>query len=323
VARLWQPGYRAGRGGAGAVMAVAALAAGGVSLLVGPLGIRVPPPEIFWQIRLPRTLLALLCGAALGASGASLQGLLRNRLADPGLLGFSGCAALGAVLAFYFGLAAISPIALPVAALVGALAGAALLLTVARRAQGSTLVLAGVALAALAGAGITLALALAPSPFALAEITVWLMGSFEDRAPVHVALAAPPILLGLAVLLRDRRALDALTFGEATAASLGVDPYALARRVALGTALSVGGATAVAGIIAFIGLIVPNFLRPRIGERPSLLVLPSALAGATLLTMADIAVRLIPTPQELRVGVLTAVLGAPVLAAASLRGARI
>jgi iron complex transport system permease protein len=301
------------------ILALAALAAGALSLLVGAAGPGLPDPDIFWTIRAPRAALGLLCGAALGASGAALQGLLRNRLADPGLLGFSGCAALGAVLAFYFGLAAIAPLALPLAALLGALLGAALLLAVARAAHGTALILAGVALAALASAAVTLALALAPSPFALAEITVWLMGSLEDRAPHHLWLAAPPIALGLVLLLRAAPRLDALALGEETAASLGVDPAALARLVALGTALCVGGATSVAGGIAFVGLVVPNLLRHWLGERPGRLVLPSALAGAALLSLADIAVRLIPTAQELRLGVLTALLGAPFLAVAALR----
>lgn len=299
------------------MIAALALAAAAASLLVGASGLGLPAPEILWLIRAPRAVLAVVCGAALGASGASLQGLLRNRLADPGLLGFSGCAALGAVIAFYF---AAEPLALPVAALLGAGVGALLVLGLARRADGTTLVLAGVALAALASAAVTLALALAPSPFALAEITTWLLGSFEDRAPVHVALAAPPCLLGTALLVRDRAKLDALALGEATAASLGVDPARLARRTAVGVALSVGGATAAAGSIAFVGLVVPNLLRAAIGERPAALVAPSAAGGALLLVLADIAVRLIPTTAELRLGVLTALLGAPVLAWAAWRG---
>lgn len=303
------------------MIAALALLAGAASLLVGAAGIGLPDPAILWQVRLPRAVLALLCGAGLGASGASLQGLLRNRLADPGLLGFSGCAALGAVLAFYFGLAS-APAALPLAALAGALLGAGLLLGLARRAEGITLVLAGVGLAALASAAVTLALALAPSPFALAEITTWLMGSLEDRAPLHVALAAPPIVAGLALLAGTRGGLDALALGEPTASSLGIDPARLSRIVALGVALCVGGAAAVAGGVGFVGLIVPNLLRAGVGEVPSRLVLPSAIGGAALLAMADIAVRLIPTAQELRLGVLTALLGAPVLALAALRAGR-
>lgn len=299
-----------------------ALAAGAASLLVGAAGPGVPPADILWQIRLPRALLALLCGAALGAAGASLQGLLRNRLADPGLLGFSGCASLGAVLAFHFGLYDSIAVGLPLAALAGALAGAGLLLAIARRAEGTTLILGGVALAALASAAVTLALALAPSPFALVEITIWLLGSLEDRALVHVMLAAPPILAGLLLLVAGRRQLDAMALGEPTAASLGVDPARLSRQVAIGTALCVGGATAVAGSVGFVGLIVPNLLRAMRGERPSALVVPAAFAGATLLSLADIAVRLIPTTQELRLGVLTALIGAPVLAWAALAGPR-
>lgn len=291
-----------------------------LSLLLGDAGLFVPDPLIFWQLRLPRTLLALLVGGGLGLSGAALQGGLRNPLADPGLLGITGCAALGAVLAFYWGLAAAFAPALPLAGLAGAGLGAAALLGAAGRApSGPSLILAGIALSAIAAALLALALALAPNPFALAEITTWLMGSLQDRTLLHLALATPPLLLGMALLLRLGPGLDALSLGEDVAASLGAAPGRTLARAALGTALAVGAGAAVAGGIGFVGLIVPNLLRPVVGERPGALLLPSALAGAALLLLADLLVRaaplLLPLSAAPPLGVLTALAGAPVLIA--------
>ena len=300
-----------------------ALAAGTVvlfvlSLAVGAAGFGVPDALILWQIRLPRTLLAALVGGGLGLSGAVLQGALRNPLADPGLLGISGCAGLGAVVAFYWGVSAAFAPALPLAGMLGAGLGAALLLTLAgRAASGPSLVLAGVALSALAAALLTLALTLAPNPFALAEITVWLMGGLQDRSLLHVVLAAPPMVLGCALLLRLGRALDGLALGEDVAASLGVPVARTLRRAALGVALAVGAGAAVAGGIGFVGLVVPHLLRPRLGERPGGLLAASLLGGAALLLAADLLARvlplLLPLQQDPPVGVLTAMLGAPFL----------
>ena len=302
----------------------------GLSLLVGSAGAGLPGGAagglILWQIRLPRTALALLVGGGLGLSGAVLQGGLRNPLADPGLLGISGCAVLGAVLAFYWGAAQRFAPALPLAGLAGAGLGGALLLGFAGRApSGPSLILAGVALSALAAALLALALTLAPNPFALAEITVWLMGSLEDRSLLHLALAAPPVLLGCAVLLGLGRGLDALSLGEATAASLGVPAARTLRLAALGTALAVGAGAAVAGGIGFVGLVVPHLLRPLLGQRPGALLAASLPAGAALLLAADLLVRLaplaLPLNQEPRLGVLTALLGAPFLVAIARRAA--
>jgi iron complex transport system permease protein len=292
----------------------------GVSVLLGAVGFGVPSHIIFWQIRVPRTILALLVGGGLGLSGAALQGGLRNPLADPGLLGITGCAAVGAVAVFYWGLAQRFFPALPLGGMVGAGLGCLLLIGFAGRApSGPSLILAGVALSAISAALLALALTLAPNPFALAEITFWLMGGLDDRSLTHVALAAPPILLGGMMLLRVGRRLDALSLGEATAATLGVPVASTLRLIAAGTALAVGAGAAVAGGIGFVGLVVPHLLRPLLGERPGALLPASIPAGAALLLTADILVRaavlVLPVSQEPRLGVLTALLGAPFLVA--------
>jgi iron complex transport system permease protein len=305
--------------------ALALLAAGlaAASLLVGAAGLGVPDPVILWEVRAPRTVLAVLVGGGLGLAGAVMQGLLRNRLADPGLLGVTGGASLGAVLAYYWGLAAAVPLALPLGGLAGALLAAALVFALAARAgTGAALILAGIAVAAIASAAVAMALSFAPNPFALAEITIWLLGSLEDRSWRDAALAAPVVLAGAALLLPLGARLDALALGEATAESLGVPVASTMRLAALGAALAVGGGTAVAGGVGFVGLIVPNLVRFGAGERPGALLLPSALAGAALVLAADIAVRLVPLQQELRLGVLTALLGAPLLLHLALRHAR-
>lgn len=294
------------------------------SLLVGASGFGVPDPVILWEVRAPRTVLAVLVGGGLGLAGAVMQGLMRNRLADPGLLGVTGGASLGAVLAYYWGLAAALPLALPLGGLAGALAAAALVFALAARAgTGAALILAGIAVAAIASAAVAMALSFAPNPFALAEITIWLLGSLEDRAWRDAALAAPVVLAGTALLLPLGPRLDALALGETTAASLGVSVASTMRLAALGAALAVGGGTAVAGGVGFVGLIVPNLVRFGAGERPSTLLWPSALAGAALVLAADIAVRLVPLQQELRLGVLTALIGAPLLLHLALRHGRV
>ena len=295
----------------------------GLSLLIGDGTLARPDAGILVEIRLPRTMLALLIGGGLGLSGAVLQGALRNRLADPGLLGITGTAGLGTAVVFYWGLAAGFAPALPLGGLAGAGIGAALLLGFAGRApSGPSLILAGVAVSALASALLALALSLAPNPFALAEITFWLLGSLQDRTLSHVALAAPPILLGVAVLLRLGPGVDALSLGEDTAASLGQPPARTLVMAAIGTALVAGAAAAVAGGIGFVGLAVPHLLRPLVGERPSALLAASLLGGAALLLVADMVTRLAPLilPQAPPLGVLTALIGAPFLIVVARRG---
>jgi len=289
-----------------------------LSLLLGDGTVAPPDWLILTRLRLPRTVLAALVGGGLGLAGAVLQGALRNPLADPGLLGITGTAGLGSVVVFYWGLAQGFPPALPAGGLAGAAVGALALLGFAgRAASGPALILAGVAVSALSAALLALALTLAPNPFALAEITFWLLGGLHDRTLLHVALAAPPILLGMAVLLRLGPALDALSLGEDTAASLGIPIGRTLRLTALGTALTAGAAAAVAGGIGFVGLVVPHLLRPLLGERPGALLPAAVLTGAILLTSADMLVRvaplLLPLSQTLPLGVLTALLGAPFL----------
>ncbi|WP_084462816.1 FecCD family ABC transporter permease [Oceanibaculum pacificum] len=267
---------------------------------------------ILLEIRLPRAALGLLIGAALGLSGAALQGLLRNPLAEPGLIGISATAALGAVAVFYFGLAGAFALALPLGGLAGAAAAVTLLYGLAgREASALTLILAGVAVTSLAGALTALALNLAPSDYAALEIVFWLLGALTDRSMTHLWLAGPFILAGCGLLLATARPLEALALGEDTARSLGVSLPRLRALAIGGTALAVGASVSVSGAIGFVGLIVPHLLRPLIGHRPAHLLPASALGGAALVQAADIAVRLIPTAQELKLGVLTALIGAP------------
>ncbi|MBN9237667.1 MULTISPECIES: FecCD family ABC transporter permease [Phyllobacteriaceae] len=267
---------------------------------------------IMREIRLPRALLGLMVGATLGLSGAALQGYLRNPLAEPGLIGVSASASLGAVLAIYSGLTMLFPFALPLAALAGAMV-AVIVVQALAGGRGSTLtiILAGVAVSSLAGAMTSLALNLSPNPFAALEIMFWMLGSLTDRSMTHVWLAAPFMLAGWAVLLTLGRALDALTLGSDTAASLGIDIRRVQRLAVLGTAASVGAATAVAGAIGFVGLVVPHLLRPLVGARPSRLLPASALGGAAVVLAADILVRVIAPGKDLKLGVLTAIVGAP------------
>lgn len=295
------------------------------SLLIGPAGIGPgrglvalvsgsdpAAALVMREIRLPRALLALLIGAGLGASGAALQGYLRNPLAEPGLLGISGAAALGAAIALYAGLAAAVPLALPGAALAGAAVATLLVQGLAGAGGGSiTLILAGVAVSSLAGALTALVLNLSPNPFAASEIVYWLLGSLADRSMQHVEVSAPFILVGLGLLAAVGRDLDALTLGEDAAASMGVRLGRTRGLVVLGSALAVGAGVAVAGAIGFVGLVVPHLLRPLTGAMPSRLMPASALGGAALVLAADIAVRLIAPERDLKLGVLTALVGAP------------
>ncbi len=305
-----------------------ALAAGGalvVSLLVGPAAIGLREVlEALWagevettalivrEVRLPRALLGLLIGATLGLSGAALRGFLRNPLAEPGLVGVSASASLGAVLTFYTGLAGLFALALPLGGMAGACVGVVVVQALAGR-DGSplTLILAGIAVTSFAAALTALVLNLAPNPFAALEIMFWLMGSLADRSFEHVWLSAPFMFAGWLVLATLGRPLDALTLGEDAARTLGFDLRGVRRRVVLGTALCVGAATSVAGAIGFVGLVVPHLLRPLVGHRPSALLPASALGGAALVLLADVAVRLLSPGRELKLGVLTALVGAP------------
>ena len=264
------------------------------------------------EIRLPRTVLGLAIGAILGLSGAALQGLLRNPLASPSLFGAPQSAAFGAVLMIALGWADVRSYALPVAGIAMAFASVFVLLGIAGRNAGLLLlILAGLAISSLAGAATALVMNLSSNPFAALEIAFWLLGSLEDRSFRHVTLALPFIVAGAIVLMSQRNAFRALSLGEETAQSLGVDVGRLRLLVIVGVALGVGGAVAVTGTIGFIGLVAPHLMRPLIGHDPARLLVPSALTGAALLLAADIAVRIIPSTTDIKVGVLTSIIGVP------------
>jgi iron complex transport system permease protein len=267
---------------------------------------------ILLELRLPRALLGIVIGAALGLGGAALQGYLRNPLADPGTLGISSMAAFGAVLSIYFGAADLHPWVLPSSGVAGALVGmAALLLLAGMTASPLTLILAGVILTSLAAAGIALVLSLSPSPWAAGEIVRWLLGALADRSLDDLFISTPPILVGAVLIFVSRRALDALTLGEAGARSLGVDLGRTQWQLAVGMGLVVGGSVAVSGIIGFVGLVVPHLLRPLVGAKPSALLMPSAIGGAALVLAGDVVVRLLPGGSEVQLGVVMSLIGAP------------
>ncbi len=308
------------------VIAVAILFLG--SLLTGPAGVglleglnallfgtsaeRETTVLIMREIRLPRALLGLLIGAALGLSGAALQGYLRNPLAEPGLIGVSAGGTLGAVLAIHTGLAGLTVLALPLMGLAGAFAAVAVVLGLAGLRGGPiTLILAGVAVTSVCGALTALALSLSRNPYATTEILFWMLGSLGDRSLLHAGLAALLIVPGAIMLLFTARALEALTLGEEAAVSLGIDLNRSRWLVVLGAALAVGASTSVAGTIGFVGLVVPHLIRPLVGNRPGRLLVPSLLGGAALVLGADIVVRLFGDTGELKLGVLTSIIGAP------------
>jgi iron complex transport system permease protein len=278
---------------------------------------------IVQEIRVPRMLLGALVGISLGLSGAALQGLLRNPLAEPGLVGASSSAAFGAALVFYFGLSAVFPLALPLAGMTGALLAVMLVHLLAGRDSSMTsLILAGVAISSFAGALTALALNLAPSPYAALEIVFWLLGSVADRSYAEIAVAAPLMAAGWALLLTTGRGLDALTLGEDTARSLGINLATMRFRLVLGVALAVGAAVSVSGAIGFVGLVVPHLLRPFVGHQPARLLGPSALGGAILVLASDICIRAVSPGFELKLGVVTALIGAPFFLALVLRTRR-
>ncbi|TDR89295.1 FecCD family ABC transporter permease [Enterovirga rhinocerotis] len=307
-------------------LAVAALALTAASVGIGyaPLdltaaitdawaGRNTPEALVLLELRLPRAILGLLVGMSLGLAGAAMQGLLRNPLAEPGIVGISGAAALGAVLVFYFG-TNLTQLTLPLGGIAGAALATIVLFALAGRGAGTTtLILAGVAINAFAGSATALALNLAPNPYAALEVVFWLMGSLADRSLAHVWLAAPLMAIGWLALLAAAPGLDALTLGEDTATSLGFRLSSLRLWVITGSALAVGTAVAVTGAIGFVGLVVPHLLRRLVGSRPGALLLPSAFGGGVMVLAADIAVRTSGIRPELKLGVVTSIVGAPFL----------
>jgi len=298
-------------------LAAISLAALALGIWLGPVAIADPLAQdeatrtIVWEIRVPRAQTAWFVGAALGLAGAALQGLLRNPLADSGVLGLSGFAALGAVIAFAFGFSLFAPVAALVFAFVAALA----VVTLGWSARGpASLVLIGVGLSSFAGGLIALALNLAPNPGALADLVNWTLGSVEGRSFEHVALAGGFLAAGAVFILLASRGLQALTLGEEAAAAIGANLSRTRTLVVLGAAACTGGATAVAGVIGFVGVAAPHLVRAIAGHDPARLLIPSAFAGGALLVCADVAVRLLPTDTELKLGVAAALLGGPVFA---------
>ena len=280
-------------------------------LLQGVLAGDWVPSRIFWDLRLPRTVLCVAVGAALGMSGAALQGLLRNPLAEPGLLGVTSGAALGAVIALYTGLAQMAALALPLAGMAGTALAVLLVLLLAQRNQDTTtLILAGVAISSLCSALIALVMNWSRNAFALQEIVFWMMGSLADRSMREVVLGVPAIMLGLLLLWQSRRGLQALALGEETAHTMGIRLPQLRLLVLAGTACSVGAAVSVAGSIGFVGLVVPHAARMIAGPNHRRLLPASMFAGAIFLLLADLIARTLLSPVELSIGVVTSLVGA-------------
>jgi iron complex transport system permease protein len=267
---------------------------------------------VIQEIRLPRALAAFAVGSALGLSGAAMQGLFRNPLAEPGVLGVSATAALAASLCIYWGLASVAPLAVPICAIGGALAATGILSLAAHRTRSVvTLILIGVGLSSFAGALMSLLMNLAPHPFTLSDMIRWMLGSVANRSLDDLLLATPFMALGAGILWTSRHNLSALTLGEEAAAGVGVDLKRARLLAILGAGLCAGASVALAGAIGFVGIVAPHVVRPFVGYDPARTLLPAALAGGLVLTLADILVRLLPTATELQLGVVAALLGAP------------
>ncbi|MCZ4296490.1 FecCD family ABC transporter permease [Henriciella marina] len=274
----------------------------------GEMGDRI----VVWQIRLPRALAAFATGAALGISGAALQGLLRNPLAEPGVLGVSASASLFATFSLYYGLVALSPWVLPIAAMLGALAATTLIALAAIKTRSVvTLILVGVGISAFAGAAMSLLMNLAPTPFTLSDMINWMLGSVANRSFRELGFAAPFILAGGAMLLASRRGLSALTLGEEAASGIGLNLRNQRILTVLGAGIATGGSVALAGAIGFVGIVAPHIVRPFVGHDPARSLIPSALLAGLILVLADIGVRILPTVNELKLGVVAALIGAP------------
>lgn len=264
------------------------------------------------DVRLPRATLALLVGAALGLSGAALQGTLRNALAEPYLLGVSGGAAVGAVVAVVLGAAA--PPLVSLAAFGGAAAAVGLVLGVARAAGGRAdprvLLMSGVIVGAFANAAIMVLLANAPADTARGALW-WMMGSVGAAAWRDAAWLLAALGVAGAALVHWARDLDALALGHDAAASLGVDPERASRRIFLAASLLSAASVAAAGLVGFVGLIVPHIARRLSGARARPVLVTAAVSGGTLVVLADLAARTLRPPAELPLGAVTAILGVP------------
>ena len=295
----------------------------GFTGVLAALGFQGDPGDsiVVWQIRLPRALAAAMVGAALGMSGAALQGLLRNPLAEPGILGVSATAALFATFVLFFGLAGAGPLVLPLAAIAGALAATLLVAFAALRTRSAvTLILIGIGLSSFSAALMALLMNLAPNPFTLADMINWTLGTVANRSAADLAYAAPFLASGFAIMLATRRGLAALALGEEAAEGIGLDLRRQRLAVILGAGLATGAAVSLAGAIGFVGIVAPHLVRPLVRHDPARLLIPSALLGAVILVLADIGVRLLPTDAELRLGVVAALIGAPLFVWIAARG---
>ena len=268
---------------------------------------------VLWEIRLPRAMAAYAVGAALGLSGAALQGLLRNPLAEPGVLGVSASASLFATFTLYFGFSAISSLVLPLAAIAGALVATSFLAVVALRVNSViALILIGVGISSFSGALMTLLMNLAPNPFSLSDMINWMMGTVANRSFEDILFAAPFLILGAVLILSSGRDLSAFTLGEEAASGIGVSLTTVRMKVVFGTGFCTGAAVAIAGAVGFVGIVAPHLVRPHVDHEPSATLLPSALLGGVILVAADIFIRVAPTTAELKLGVVAALLGAPI-----------
>jgi iron complex transport system permease protein len=268
---------------------------------------------VVWEIRLPRAMAAYAVGAALGLSGAALQGLLRNPLAEPGVLGVSASASLFATFTLYFGFSAISSLVLPLAAVAGALVATSFLAVVALRVNSViALILIGVGISSFSGALMTLLMNLAPNPFSLSDMINWMMGTVANRSFEDILFAAPFLILGAVLILSSGRDLSAFSLGEEAASGIGVSLTTVRMKIVFGTGFCTGAAVAIAGAVGFVGIVAPHLVRPHVDHEPSATLLPSALLGGVILVAADIFIRVAPTIAELKLGVVAALLGAPI-----------
>lgn len=280
------------------------------------------PWEVLWNVRAPRAVCALLVGAALGLAGAVMQGLLRNPLADPGVLGVSATAALGAAVAIVSGGAGVAGV-VEGSALIGATAAGGLLILAAGLMRApEALILFGVALSSFAGAATALIFNLSPSPIAQAEVMAWLLGSVQNRSWVDVAWVAPAVAVAALFAALSAAGLRMLTLGEEAAATSGLSMGRLRGFALIAAAVATGAAVAVAGVIGFVGLAAPHLVRAAVRGDAGRILAPSALAGALMLVVADLLARMTPTDQELKLGVFTALIGAPLFALIAWRAAR-
>jgi iron complex transport system permease protein len=280
------------------------------------------PAVVLWQVRAPRAVCALVVGTALGLAGAVMQGLLRNPLAEPGVLGVSATAALAAASAIVLGLAVV-PGAVEISALLGAAGAGALLMLFASRARSpEALILFGVALSSFAGAATALIFNLSPSPIASAEVMSWLLGSVQNRSWIDVGWIVPSLVLAGWLAHLSAPGLRMLALGDETAATSGLSMGRLRLLALMASVIAAGAAVAVAGVIGFVGLAAPHLVRTLVRGDPGRLLLPSAMVGGLILVLADLLARVTPTDQELKLGVFTALVGAPLFGLIAWRAAR-